>query len=89
MQSIWTFLTGNDGRTVITLAAIVISATIAIVIFRLNRKRKALTYEFLSMTRLVSVKEEMAGRIQVLVDRVAVQDVGLVQIRISNTGTES
>ena len=88
MHAFWEFLTGNGGRTVLALAAIVISATIAITIFRLNRKRKSIVYDFLSMTRVVSVQEEMAGRVQVLVDHVPVQDVGIVQIRLTNTGTE-
>jgi hypothetical protein len=88
MTSFWDFMTGNSGRTVLALAAIVISATIAITIFILNRKKKSLSYEFISMTRVVSVKEDMAARIQVLVDGAPVQDVGVVQVRIANTGTE-
>jgi len=35
-------------------------------------------YEFLSMTRLLTVNEEMIGRVRILVDDVQVQDVGLV-----------
>jgi hypothetical protein len=40
------------------------------------------------MTRLVSLKDEKSGRIRLLVDDIPVRDVGLVQIRITNVGTE-
>jgi hypothetical protein len=88
MQPIWEFLTRNDARNAIAIAAILISATVAISLYRLSRRRKSIVYEFLSMTRLLSMQEEIAGRVRILVDGVDVQDVGLVQIRIVNTGTD-
>lgn len=88
MLPIWDFLTRNDARNAIAIAAILISATVAIGLYRLSRRRKSIVYEFLSMTRLLSMQEEIAGRVRILVDGVDVQDVGLVQIRIVNTGTD-
>lgn len=88
MENLWNFLKGDSGRPVLTIATIVISVAVAITLFLLNRKRKSLIYEILSMTRLLSVREEMANRVRVLVDDVPVRDVGLVQIKITNSGTE-
>jgi hypothetical protein len=88
MHDFWDFLARNDARNAIAIAAIVISAAIAITLFRLNRKRKTLVYEYLSMSRLVSLPEQRSGRIRVLVDETPVMDVGLVQIGILNSGTD-
>lgn len=88
MDDLWNFLVKNDARNAITIAAIVISAAVAITLFRLGRKRRSLVYEFLSMNRLVSLRDQGSGRIRVLVDETPVLDVGLVQIRILNSGTD-
>ncbi|MGA8086968.1 MAG: hypothetical protein WCA10_06655 [Terracidiphilus sp.] len=88
-DAIWNFLTNSDGRNALTLAVLIISTVVAVTTFRLNRKRKSIVYEFLSMTRLVSLKDEQSGRMRLLVDDIPVREVGLVQIRIVNVGTES
>jgi hypothetical protein len=88
MDKLWFFLKGDNGKPALAIAAIVISTTIAISLYFLNRKRKSLVYEYLALTKLLSMQKEISGRVRILVDDTEVQDVGLVQIRISNTGTE-
>lgn len=78
----------NDARNGITIIVAIVTSALTITLFRLNWKRKVLVYEFLSMTRLLSVQEGISGRIRVLVDEDEVKDVGLVQIKIANVGTE-
>jgi hypothetical protein len=88
MEKLLQFLTASDARNAVAIAVALVTTTLAIIIYRLNRKRKALIYEFLSLTRLLSMREEIEGRVRIIVDDAEVQDVGLVQIRITNTGTE-
>lgn len=88
MNQAWDFLKSDGGRSALAIAAILISASVAIGIFLLNRKRKSLVYEYLSMTRLLSMKDEMSGRVRIVVDDVQVKDVGLVEVKIINNGTE-
>lgn len=88
MDTVWNFLFGNDSRNAIAIAAVLVSTSLAISLYRKNRKTTALVYEFLAMTRLVRLQDEQSRRISLLVDGVPVRDVGLVQIRITNTGTE-
>jgi hypothetical protein len=42
MDKLWDFLKSDSGRPTLAIAAIIISATIAITLFILNRKRKSL-----------------------------------------------
>ncbi len=88
MDDLWNFLKSDAGRSSIALCAILVSASVAITIFLLNRKRKALIYEILSMTRVLTIKEELSGRVKILFDGETVEDVGLVRIRVMNSGTE-
>lgn len=88
MDDLWNFLKSDAGRSTIALSAILVSASIAITIYLLNRRRKALVYEILSMTSVLTVKEELSGRVKILFDGESVDDVGLVFIRVMNCGTE-
>lgn len=88
MKDLWAFLKSDAGRVTLAIGAIVISATIAITLFILNRRRKALTYKFASMTRVLTLKEEIAGRVRILFDDQPVNDVGLVKVIVGNSGTE-
>jgi hypothetical protein len=88
MQQVWDFLKSDAGRVTLSIAAIVASAAVAVTLFILNRKRKRLSYQILSRTRLLSVSQEMAGYVRVLVGERQVHDVGLVHLKIVNTGTE-
>jgi hypothetical protein len=67
---------------VLALAAICVS----VVLYLLQRRRKALVYEFLSRTPLLSMKEEVEGKLQILFDGEPVSDVHLVVVKIVNSG---
>jgi hypothetical protein len=88
MNDLWVFLKSDGGRVTLAILAIVVSAAIAITLYLLNRKRKSLVYEALSMTRILTVREKLAGRIRILFDDKEVQDVGLLKVRFTNAGTE-
>jgi hypothetical protein len=85
MQNVWAFLKSDGGRAVTAFLAIGVSITI----YRLNRKRKSLTYDILSMTRLIGIgKNEISERVKIVVDDKPVQNVGIVRVKITNSGTE-
>jgi hypothetical protein len=89
MNDWWFFLKSDAGKVSLTIFGFVLTASLGTTFFLLNRKRKALTYEILSMTRVLTMKEEVAGRIKILFDETPVSDVGIVRIRLTNTGTEA
>jgi hypothetical protein len=70
------------------LAPIATSCGVAVTItlWILNLRRKELTYEILSDTPLVSVREEVKDQVQIIFKGEAVHDVHLVQIRLTNSG---
>jgi hypothetical protein len=67
---------------VLALVAIAISA----VLYLLQRRRKALSYEVVSCTPLLSVREEVKGRVQIVFDDTSVSDAHMVVIRVLNSG---
>ncbi len=77
-DSTWQFAVA----TLIGVSAIVVS----IVAYVLQRNRKLLIYEIISSTPLVSVKDEVEGKLQIIYDGAEVSDVHLVVVRISNSG---
>jgi hypothetical protein len=76
-------------RSVVAIAAIIISTLVTITLFYLTQKlrRKELTCN-LSTTRLTAIHKDYASRIQVLFDGTPAPDTTLVLARISNTGNE-
>lgn len=64
------------------LAAIIV----AILVFWLQRRRKILSYEVVTLTPLLSVEEEIEGRVQILFDGSPIKDVHLIELRIINSG---
>lgn len=52
----------------------------------LSRQRKALSFETLSLTPLVTIHDDVDGRVQVMLDGEPVQDVQLALIKIINSG---
>ena len=68
----------------IALLALIIS-----ILLWMQRKRKALSYEIVSRTPLLSFKEKIKGNLQILFDGREVQDVHLIEVRMFNSGNES
>ena len=59
---------------------------VAILLYWLQRRRKALSYEIVTSTPLLSVEEEIKGRVQILFDNKPIKDVHLIVVRIINSG---
>ena len=78
-------LEANSVRTLLAIIAIGVS----IVLFRLNRKKKGLSYEIVRNNRLFKVDSSLQSRIQVIVDGKPAINVTLVIIDIQNTGNEA
>ncbi len=70
------------------IAVILTSLTILIsyFLYRKQRQRKALSYEILSLTPLLSMNEEVKGKLEIRFSGEPVQQVHLVQIKITNSG---
>jgi hypothetical protein len=67
-----------------TLALVGIA--VSVVLYYLQRRRKALSYDVVSRTPLMSVKEEVQGRVQILFDGTPVSAAHMVVIRVTNSG---
>jgi hypothetical protein len=66
------------------LAVLAIIVTLAL--YFMQRRRKILTYEILSRTPLLSVAEELEGKLQILFEGEPVQKVHLLVLKLANTG---
>lgn len=74
----------------IVLAALALATVVVTTLLLwMQHRRKALSYEIISRTPLLSVEEEVKGKLQILFDGKSVQDVYLVVVRIINTGNVS
>ena len=85
MNSLRALLEANSLRTLLAIVAIVVS----IVLFRLNRKKKGLSYKVVRNDRLFKVNSSLQSRIQVIVDGQPAPNLTLVLIDIQNTGNEA
>jgi hypothetical protein len=68
-------------------ALAVIAIVVSIILFFVQRRRKALTYEIVSHTSVLSVAEEVAGKLQILFQGEPVRKVHLLVLRLTNTGS--
>lgn len=73
----WQFI-----ATVLAITAILVS----IILYLKQRRCKAVSYEILSQTPLLSVKGEIKGQLEILYKGKPVQQVHLVLVRIINSG---
>ena len=64
----------------------VVTALITISIFLLQRKNKRLTYTVLTETPLLSVDDEIKGKIKIKYGRKNIQNIHLVLLKIQNQG---
>jgi len=64
----------------------VVSILLAIFLYLRSRQRKSLSYEVLSQYPLISVNDEIKGRLKILLDDISVKDVHLLIIKLINNG---
>lgn len=65
-----------------------VATILAIVVYKLQRNRKELTYDLVASTTLVKIDKSLGSRIQVLCDGVPVPDMSLIVLQIGNTGNQ-
>jgi len=66
----------------------IIAILVAIVIFFAQRKIKRLSYEMISNTQLLGVKDEIQGKVKVLYEGNEVKNVHLLSLKFLNTGNQ-
>jgi hypothetical protein len=64
----------------------VVSILLAIFLYFRSRQKKSLSYEVISQYPLISVDDEIKGRLKILLDGMSVQDVHLLIIKLINNG---
>jgi len=77
-DQVWEFV----GGVFLGLVAIVVS----IFLWWTQRRRKALSYEIISRTSLLSIEDEIKGKLEIFFDGKPVQDVHLIVFKIVNSG---
>jgi hypothetical protein len=88
MHAITVFLESSLGIALLTLAGVVVAIGIPFFIYWLSTRRKALSYRIVSDTQLLTINEEVLGRIEVLFEGVKTANLGLVLLDVENTGNE-
>jgi hypothetical protein len=66
------------------LALVAVAATV--VIYLLQRQRKSLSYDLVSTNQLLTVREEVEGKLQVLYEGQPTRDIQLLVVRLINSG---
>ena len=64
------------------------AVVVAIAIFFAQRKKKKLSYDVISNTQLLSVKDEIQGKVKVLYEGNEVKKVHLLTLKFTNTGNQ-
>ncbi len=80
----WTFV-----GALFTIIAVIAAILVPIIIYLAQRKRKSLAYEIVASTPLLSVAEEIKGKLKILYEDKPVSKVHLVLIKLTNTGNVS
>jgi hypothetical protein len=73
---------------ILAVVAIIVGAIVAIVIYLKERSRKIFSFKLLSVTPLLSVNEELRGKVKITYESKPVEDVNLVLIEFINSGNE-
>ncbi|WP_339611554.1 hypothetical protein [uncultured Planktosalinus sp.] len=76
-DQIWNFI-----GVIIAFLTIVIT----LIIFFLQRRKKAISYEITSKTALLTSKEKLEGKIKILYNNSEVENVNFYELKISNSG---
>jgi hypothetical protein len=85
MTGLWTFLKTDGGKAALAVSGLVLG----LVYFLSNRRPKKFIYQTVAKTRVLTVKEQLTGRVEILFDGLPVQEVGLVQLKFKNVGKET
>jgi len=85
MDSFVATLRDPAARTVLSVLAVCV--TVSLFLLTQRQRRKALTYS-VEETRVLSVHDEVKGRIQILFDGTPASDVCLIKIKVKNSGGE-
>lgn len=64
----------------------ILAILISYILYRKQGQKKALEYEIISSTPLLSMEEEVKGKLQILFDEEPVKQVHLIQVMIFNSG---
>lgn len=64
----------------------VLAIATTFLIYYLQRQSKSLSYEILAKNRLLTINEELEGRIKILFDNKPTSDISLLSIKIFNSG---
>jgi len=83
-QSLWSFMRDPMWQF-IGAASGVAALAVAIIATYLQRRRKALSYEILTKSSLVTMEDELAGKLEILYEGRQVDKVHLVTVRILNS----
>lgn len=65
----------------------VLTIIVTIMIYRKQLSRKGITYQVISDTPILSLKDVVKGRVQILFDNKPVRDVRLIILKVWNSGT--
>lgn len=66
----------------------VLALILSFVIYQLQRQRKGVTYEVLSRTHLLTVREELEGKLQVLYEGEPAKSISLLVVKLWNSGNQ-
>jgi hypothetical protein len=66
----------------------VLALVVSFVIYQLQRQRKGVTYDVLSRTHLLTVREELEGKLQVLYEGEPAKSISLLVVKIWNSGNQ-
>lgn len=66
----------------------VVALVASFLIYQLQRSRKGITYDVLSRTNLLTVREELEGKLQVLYEGEPAKSLTLIVLRVWNSGNQ-
>jgi hypothetical protein len=79
------FLRDSSWQSIGALVGLV-AIIVTVALYRLQRRRKSISYEVVSLTPLLSVKEEVRDRVQILFDGKDVLDAHMLIVKVRNSG---
>jgi hypothetical protein len=70
----------------LTVLAILATVVVTVVVYLRQRQRKALEYQVVAVSPLVSVADEVKGKLQILFEGSPIQNAHLIVVKFVNTG---